>query len=453
MNTTIAAIATGQAPGGIGVVRISGPKALLVADSVFSPVSHKPLEDLSGYTAAYGKVVSSTGEKLDDCVALVFRSPKSYTGEDVVELSCHGGLYITRQVLGRVLEAGARLAGPGEFTRRAFLNGKMDLAQAESVMALIGAKGEQAARMARAGGSGALSQRVREISDKLSGMAAHLAAWADFPEEDVEDVEDSGLVACLQDCSARLERLLMGFRQGRVYREGLRTVIAGRPNVGKSTLMNLLSGQNRSIVTPFPGTTRDVVEEPAVLAGIPLLLADTAGLRETADPAEQIGVAAARERILSGQLVLAVFDWSRELDDQDFQLIESLQGIPAIGIVNKSDLPGKLDIDRIYAAFSHVVVISAGQSQGLEELEKEFSLFMQDFDPEAGELFTQRQQEAAGRSKAALEEGLRALELGLTLDAVTVCVEDALSALFELTGKRVSDEVIDQVFDTFCVGK
>lgn len=453
MNTTIAAIATGQAPGGIGVVRISGPEAVSIAAGIFDSVSHKPLHLLPGYRAAYGQVSAEDGSRLDDCVALVFRAPKSYTGEDVVELSCHGGLYITRQVLGRVLEAGARLAGPGEFTRRAFLNGKMDLAQAESVMALIGAKGEQAARLARAGGSGALSRRIREVCAELEGIGAHLAAWADFPEEDVEAVNNSELAAGLEGCLDHLQRLLSGFRRGRLCREGLRTVIAGRPNVGKSTLMNLLSGHNRSIVTPFPGTTRDVVEEPAVLAGVPLLLADTAGLREAEDPVEQIGIASARERIQSAQLVLAVFDWSQELLQEDFRLIDSLRDLPAIAVINKSDLPGRLDVDQIHASFAHVVAISAGEGLGLEELEKEFSSFLHGFDPDGGELFTDRQQQAVSRAKGALEEGIEALKLGLTLDAVTVCVEDALAALFELTGKRVSEEIIDQVFETFCVGK
>lgn len=453
MNTTIAAIATGQAPGGIGVIRISGPEAIPIASAVFCCASQKDLQSLPGYRAAYGQILSENGEKLDDCVALVFRGPKSYTGEDVVELSCHGGLFITRQVLARVLEAGARLAGPGEFTRRAFLNGKMDLAQAESVMALIGAKGEQAARMARAGGSGALSRRVQEICGELEKIAAHLAAWADFPEEDVEAVESARLAAGLKNCLDQLERLLVGFRRGKLYREGLRTVIAGRPNVGKSTLMNLLSGHNRSIVTPIPGTTRDVVEEPAVLAGVPLLLADTAGLRETADPVEQIGVASARERIQAAQLVLAVFDWSQELEEEDFLLMESLREVPAIGIINKSDLPGRLDMDRIYENFSHVVTVSASEGLGLEELEKEFSAFLQDFDPEEGELFTDRQQEAASRAKGALEEASTALCQGMTLDAVTVCVEDALRALLELTGKQVSEEVVERVFEEFCVGK
>ena len=455
MNRTIAAISTGQAPGGIGVVRISGPEALSVAGGIFRAKSGKRLEELAGYQAALGGVFDRAGEKLDDCVALVFRAPKSYTGENVVELSCHGGLYLTRRVLEEALGAGAAPAGPGELTRQAFLNGKRDLAQAESVMELIGAQGRQAARLALAGTEGLLSKRIGGLVEDLKGTAAHLAAWADFPEEDVEEVTGRELDGSLRRAEEGLANLLAGFEGGRMYREGLRTVIAGRPNVGKSTLMNLLAGRERSIVTPYPGTTRDVVEEPVTLAGVPLLLADTAGLRSTSDPVEEIGVAAARERVRSAQLVLAVFDFSRELGEEDRQLIESLRDVPAVGVVNKTDLPGRLDMDVIRAAFPEHVELSAGQGTGLRELEEAVARLLGagNFDPGDGELFTQRQQAAVNRALDGVRQGREALSMGMTWDAVTVCVEDALSALYELTGQRVSEEVVDQVFEQFCVGK
>lgn len=455
MNRTIAAISTGQAPGGIGVVRISGPEALSVAGRIFRAKSGKRLEELAGYQAALGGVFDLAGEKLDDCVALVFRAPKSYTGENVAELSCHGGLYLTRRVLEAALGAGASPAGPGEFTRQAFLNGKLDLAQAESVMELIGAQGRQAARLALAGTEGLLSKRIEGLVGDLRGTAAHLAAWADFPEEDVEEVTGRELDGSLRRAEEGLANLLAGFERGRMYREGLRTVIAGRPNVGKSTLMNLLAGRARSIVTPYPGTTRDVVEEPVTLAGAPLLLADTAGLRSTSDPVEEIGVAAARERVRSAQLVLAVFDFSQELEEEDRRLIESLREVPAIGVVNKTDLPGKLDMDAIRAGFSNYVELSAGQGTGLKELEGAVARLLgtENFDPGDGELFTLRQRGAADRALEAVRQGREALSMGMTWDAVTVCVEDALSALYELTGRKASEEVVDQVFEQFCVGK
>lgn len=452
-HRTVAAVSTGQAPGGIGVVRISGPQALAVGERVFRARSGKRLGSMAGYTAAMGGVYSPDGEKVDDCIALVFRGPKSYTGEDVVELSCHGGLYLTRRVLGEVLAQGAEPAGPGEFTRQAFLNGKLDLAQAESVMELIGAGGEQAARLARAGSSGALSGRISRIAAGLEELAAHLAAWADFPEEDVEAVSAGEAEAALSLAEQALVKLLAGFDKGRVYREGLCTVIAGRPNAGKSTLMNLLSGRERSIVTPHPGTTRDVVEGLAAVGGVPLRLADTAGLRESTDPVEQIGVAAAWERLRTAQLVLAVFDGSREWEAEDLQLLEELEGLPTVPIVNKADLEQRLDLDVLRSRFGGFVRLSAARGLGLDQLEAAIleKLGAADFDPGDGELFTQRQQAAAQRALDAVRQGKEAL--CLTLDAVTVCVETALEALLELTGQRASEQIVDQVFERFCVGK
>ena len=455
MEKTIAAVSTAPAPGGIGIVRISGEEALAVADQVFRGVSGKKLSQMRGYTAQLGGVFTPDGERLDDVVALVYRSPKSYTGEDVVELSCHGGLYVTKRLLQLVLDAGASPAGPGEFTRRAFLNGKMDLAQAEAVMGLISASGEQARKAALAGSSGVLSQRIAAIKGELMEQAAHLAAWADFPEEDVPEVEESQLLEGIRRGEAALSQLLEGFERGRMYREGLVTVIAGRPNAGKSTLMNLLSGCQRSIVTQYAGTTRDVVEETVMLAGVPLRLADTAGLRDTDDPVESIGVRAARQRLETAQLVLAVFDSSQALEKEDRELMDALEGVPSIAIVNKTDLPSQIAVEEIQARFEKTVFLSAATGEGLEDLEQALSeiLDTKEFHPQEGVLFTQRQRADAQTALDSLREGEQALRGGLTLDAVTVCVEDALTALSALTGEHVSEEIVDRVFEEFCVGK
>ncbi len=455
MDKTIAAISTAPAPGGIGIVRISGPEAFAIGDRVFRGIRKTPLSQMKGYTAQLGGAYTQEGERLDDVVALVFRGPKSYTGEDVVELSCHGGLYLTKRLLQEVLDAGAVPAGPGEFTRRAFLNGKVDLAQAEAVMGLIGASGEQARRAAQAGSSGVLSQRIRRVRENLLTLAAHLAAWADFPEEDVPQVEEGELLSAMEAAQQEISSLLAGFDRGKMYREGLATVIAGRPNAGKSTLMNLLSGCERSIVTQYAGTTRDVVEETVTLAGVSLRLADTAGIRDTSDPVESIGVAAAKKRLETAQLVLAVFDSSQELTKEDRDLMDSLEGVPAVAVINKTDLPTRIDVEEIRSHFEKVAFLSAAQGEGLEELEQALSeiLDTKDFHPEEGVLFTQRQRQDAQRAYDSLEEGRAALELGMTLDAVTVCVEDALNALSALTGEQVSEEIVDQVFEQFCVGK
>lgn len=455
MEKTIAAISTAPAPGGIGMVRISGKDAFAVADRVFRGVSGRAVSQMKGYTAQLGGAFTPAGERLDDVVALVYRSPKSYTGEDVVELSCHGGLYVTKRLLQLVLDAGASPAGPGEFTRRAFLNGKVDLAQAEAVMGVIGASGEQALKAAQAGSSGVLSKKIQAIKAQLLVQASHLAAWADFPEEDVPAVEEQGLLSAIRAGEESLARLLAGFERGRMYREGLSTVIAGRPNAGKSTLMNLLSGCERSIVTQYAGTTRDVVEETVLLAGVPLRLADTAGIRDTDDPVESIGVQAAKRRLESAQLVLAVFDSSQSLEKEDWELMDTLQGVPAVAIVNKTDLPTQMDVGEIQRRFEKTVFLSAATGEGLEELEQALSeiLDTKEFHPEEGVLFTQRQRADAQMALDSLREGEQAMALGMTLDAVTVCVEDALNALSALTGEQVSEEIVDRVFEEFCVGK
>lgn len=451
---TIAAISTPQAPGGIGIVRISGPMARKVAQAVFTSRSGKKLEELRGYQALYGRVHDGD-ETIDEAIALNFIAPASFTGEDVVELSCHGGLYLMRRVLKAVFAAGAVPAGPGEFTRRAFLNGKIGLTEAESVMQLIGAQGEQAARAALAGHDGALERKIVKIRETLICTAAHLSAWADYPEEDIPEVGGDALAQTLVRADGELDDLLRTFDAGRALREGVNTVIAGRPNVGKSTLMNLLAGCERSIVTQYAGTTRDVVEDTVLLGGIPLRLADTAGIHLTEDPVERLGVQRAREKLEQAQLVLAVFDSSQELNGEDIELTEAVSSIPAVAVVNKSDLPPKIDMEYLQSRYRSVVTVSALSGTGLKELESAVSSLLQtaNLDPSEGILFTERQRDAARKARDCVKESLRAVEQGMTLDAVTVSMEGAVSALLELTGERATEAVVDSVFSHFCVGK
>lgn len=454
MPDTIAAIATAQGMGGIGVIRISGPQARNIVGKIFCSPSGKRVEELGGYRALYGHI-SENGETIDEVVVLVFRAPHSYTGEDVVEISCHGGMYLTKRVLRAVLSAGASPAGPGEFTRRAFLNGKLGLTEAEAVMDLIGAHGRQAARAALAGHDGALHRRIEAVKQSLVASAAHLDAWADYPEEDIPAVETSALFQNLQLALHELSALLKGYDAGKVLREGLDTVIAGRPNVGKSTLMNLLAGCERSIVTDVPGTTRDVIEETVWVGEIALRLADTAGIHSTSDLVEQIGVNRAKDRLKMASLVLAVFDASQPLSEDDRNLIASLEGIPAIAIVNKTDLASKIDMEYIGRYMKHVVMISARTGSGLRNLQEELAALAgtQELDPSAGMLANERQYASASRALACVQEALDALESGMTLDAVTVSIESAVQELLELTGERASETVVEHVFHRFCVGK
>ena len=319
-NSTIAAVATPNAPGGIGIVRISGSRAIETAAAVFTPIGGSPLTECKGYHARFGTVHDGE-ERLDEAVCLVFRAPRSYTGEDVVEISCHGGIYITKRVLRAVLNAGAVPAEAGEFTKRAFLNGKIDLAGSESVMALISASGKQAASAALNTLEGRLSGEIRSCADKLTAVCASLAAWVDYPDDDIEEIGGGEMLPAFKDVKAALEAIVRRYDCGRAVTDGVDAVIVGKPNVGKSTLMNMLSGFERSIVTDVAGTTRDVVEERIVLGDILLRVADTAGIHDTENKIENIGVDLAKRRLERAELVLAVFDGSSPLTEEDAEII------------------------------------------------------------------------------------------------------------------------------------
>ena len=451
---TISAIATPQGEGGIGVIRISGSNAAAIADRVFQNINHRKLSDMKGYTAAFGKIIAG-GEELDEAVALVFRAPHSYTGEDVVELSCHGGVFITQQVLRAVLAAGASPAEAGEFTKRAFLNGKMDLTEAEAVIDIISAKSRSAARTALFVKDGALSRRITKVKDALLSLAAHLSAWADYPEEDIAEVTDDMILNTCAAAISDLEGLLSTYDSGQAVKQGIDTVIAGRPNVGKSTLMNLLSGCEKSIVTEIPGTTRDVVEDTVVAGDVILRLSDTAGLRDTDDKVEQIGVDRAKKRLEQCGLLLAVFDNSRPLEAFDYHLLEAAQSVPSIAIINKTDLQSQLDVNKISDKITKIVYISAVTGDGRDELIQAISDLAgtSELNPSEGILSNERQRANVAAALTSVKEAKAAIEMGLTYDAITVTLEDAISELLEMTGERTSDEVIDRVFHNFCVGK
>ncbi|MBR2279550.1 MAG: tRNA uridine-5-carboxymethylaminomethyl(34) synthesis GTPase MnmE [Ruminococcus sp.] len=453
-NKTIAAISTAQGEGGIGVIRVSGENSIEICNVIFKSISGKKLTEMKGYRAALGYVYKK-GEKLDEVIATVFRAPNSYTGENIVELSCHGGIFITREILRTVIEAGAVPAEAGEFTKRAFLNGKLDLTEAEAVIDIISAKSKNAARAAVLAKDGALWRRIESIKNKLVSTAAHFSAWADYPEEDIEQVSEESLNNIFNECLFNIKKLLDTYDLGQTVKEGLDTVIAGKPNTGKSTLMNLIAGKNKSIVTDIPGTTRDIIEETVNIGNVTLRLSDTAGMRDTEDKVEKIGVDIAKSRVQNCGLVLAVFDAGRELDDDDRKLIADVQEAPVIAIINKTDLDKKLDEKYIENRIDKVVKISAKNGDGFELLCEmiENIAGTNNFDPSEGILANERQRTAVINAQKALTEAKEALNIGMTFDAVTVNIEEAIEYILELTGERVSEVVVDNVFHNFCVGK
>jgi tRNA modification GTPase len=452
--STIAAIATPNAAGGIGIVRLSGEDAVEIAAKCFYPFSGRDVGAMKGYTAAYGAVRDGETE-LDDGVLLVYRAPRSYTGENVAEICCHGGLYVLQQTLRLVLKLGAVPAGPGEFTQRAFLNGKMDLSQAEGVMNVISAQGDSALRAARSALRGDVSKKVEAIASTLVAAAAALAAWTDYPDDDVPAVENAALGDAIKGAADRLRGLIRDYDNGKAVTRGVKTAICGKPNVGKSTLMNLLSGCKRSIVTPISGTTRDVVEETVRLGDLTLRLMDTAGIRDTDDPVERLGVALAREKLEEAELVLCVFDGSCPFDEADEAMLEAVKSRRCLAVVNKADLPLVFDLEKIRAAVPDAVVLSANDPDALAVLqaaaEKLLGVGGLDFNQEL--LATERQRACCETALEALEDALSALDTGLTVDAVSVDIDCAVDALLTLTGKKASDEIVSEVFRSFCVGK
>lgn len=453
-TNTIAAISTANGPGGIGVIRISGENAFDIGDKVFKNINGKKISEMNGYTAVYGNVYDND-EKIDEAVATVFRAPHSYTGENVLELSCHGGMYVTKQVLRAVINAGAMPAQAGEFTQRAFLNGKMDLSEAEAVMDIISAKGKTEARAALACREGKISKEIFKINDILVNSAGHLSAWADYPEEDIPQVDNENLKNNLTTAKELVENLLKNYDAGMVLKKGVDTIIVGKPNVGKSTLMNQLTGYEKSIVTNIPGTTRDIIEETVVLGDVTLNLSDTAGLRDTDNIVEQIGVEKARQRMETSGLILAVFDATQELNDEDVNLLKTISDLPSVAIINKTDKEAVLDVELIKSQVKNLVFISAKNGDGINELVKAVEKITgtADFDPSVATLATERQRDCAVRALEAINEAIYSLEIGLTLDATTVSLEDAIQSILEITGERASEVIVHNVFSKFCVGK
>ena len=454
--STICAISTPVAEGGISVIRISGENALNVAEKIFAPHTCPSVAGMAGYTCAYGQI-NDNGRAVDDGVLTVFRAPHSYTGEDVCEISCHGGIYVTKRVLRLCLENGAEPAQAGEFTKRAMLNGKLSLTQAEAVMDTIAAQGEYALASANLTRKGSLFGRIDKVTKELVKLLGELAAWVDYPEEDLPAVEENALRESLKNAVSVTSRLLADSDNGMLIKNGIDTVIAGRPNVGKSTLMNLLLGYDRSIVTEVAGTTRDVIEESARLGELIFRLSDTAGIRDTEDKVEKIGVEMAHKRLEECMLVIEVFDTSVKPDDDDTALLEKVRslGKRALIVLNKSDLESAVGEDFFREYCENIVCISAKDPNDREKiqhaLEKIFT--PENYDADSTIFANERQRGCLVKANKNLTAALEALEMGETLDAVTVMIDYAADSLLELTGEKATEAVVSEVFSKFCVGK
>ena len=456
-ETTIAAIATAPGEGGIGIIRLSGVSALEIADKIFHTGKIKTFKEAVPRMMYFGHVTDG-GKRIDEGLAVYMKAPHSYTGEDVVEIQIHGSAEALRETLSLALRSGAVPAMRGEFTKRAFLNGRLDLAQAEAVMDIISAKGEAALTQAESHLSGALSGFVHGVMEELKDLITKLEVTIDYPEEDLEDLTMEETGDALEKIDKSLSALLKRSEEGRVIREGLRTAIIGRPNAGKSSLLNALLQEERAIVTDVPGTTRDTIEEAVRISGVSLLLMDTAGLRETDNKVEQIGIERARASMEKADLILAVIDGSSPLDEEDKTILYSLGGKKAIVILNKYDLTPEVKVEDIWEIAGHVPVVSlsARYGSGMDELREELRKITEKQDADAGRVLFLTNLRHVELVRKALDNVLRArasVREGLQADFIVIDLTEAWKTMGEITGDTMDDELIHSIFSRFCVGK
>lgn len=457
---TIAAISTPMGEGAIAIVRLSGDDAIKIADSLFRGVGGKRLAEVLSHTIHYGHMLDpKTGKVAEEVMVSVMKGPKTFTKEDVVEINCHGGLVSVNRVLQLVLNQGARLAEPGEFTKRAFLNGRIDLSQAEAVMDLIRAKTDRAMNVALGQMDGRLSRLIRKLRQEILETLAHVEVNIDYPEyDDVEEMTHKMLLEKSKLVKDEIEKLLQTSQQGKILREGLSTVIVGRPNVGKSSLLNSLVHENKAIVTDIPGTTRDVIEEYVNVRGVPLRLLDTAGIRETEDIVERIGVERSRQVLKEADLILLVLNYSDILTEEDKNLFKAVEGMDVIVIVNKTDLPQKLDMDELEELTKgyKVVTTSLKEDRGIDELEEAISSLFFSGAIEAGDMtYVSNSRHIALLTQAgtAIEEAIDGVEAGTPIDIVQIDLTRSWELLGEIIGDSVHESLIDQLFSQFCLGK
>ena len=459
---TIAAVSTPKGKGGVALIRISGSDALSVADRVFEPKNNTPLSITEPNRMVYGSIYSMSANgvrtAIDDGMAVYFKAPHSFTGEDTVEITCHGGVLVTRSVLTAVFSVGARPAEAGEFTRRAFLGGKIDLTEAEALGSLLEAKNENQLQLARVGMKGILTDKTKVLYDKLKAMLGSIYAKIDFPDEDLAEMSAEDMISSLSDVLDDTQRLCDTYHTGRAINDGIKTVICGKANVGKSSVYNRLTGDDSAIVTDIEGTTRDILRETVNIGKTTLQIADTAGLRDTKDTVEFIGIERALAEIESAELILAVFDTSKPLSQEDNDLIEKISSLsaPAIAVLNKSDADVKADTEYLKSRFERNVSVSAKDGVGFDSLASMIdSIFIDDsIDLSSDAVVADaRQYSSLVRASDSLRTALSAAQSGLSLDLCCIDIESAMQSLGELEGREVGEDIVSEIFSKFCVGK
>ncbi|NLM34714.1 MAG: tRNA uridine-5-carboxymethylaminomethyl(34) synthesis GTPase MnmE [Clostridiales bacterium] len=454
---TIAAVATGIGESGISIIRVSGGKALEIVNSIFRGKNGRSLLDIKTYTMRYGHIISKeNNEPIDEVIVSYMKGPRSYTAEDTVEINCHGGIVATNRVLEEVVRAGARIAEPGEFTKRAFLNGRIDLSQAEGVMDIIRAKTELSMKSALAQSEGRISREISAMRERLLNIIAHIEATVDFPEEDLEEVTSQKVKEDLRDLIKDIDKLASSANEGKILRDGIDVVIVGKPNVGKSSLLNALLMENRAIVTDIPGTTRDVIEEYLNIDGIPLKVVDTAGIRETEDVVERIGVEKSKKKINEADLIILMLDVSRELDNEDKEIIQYMKDKRYLLLLNKTDLEKKLSIDEIDELNKDFILeVSALKGKGIDKLKDAIKSMFFKGEISANDIMITnlRHKEALIRAKEKCEEALKTLEAGFAIDLASIDAREAWSSLGEITGDTIEEDLLNKIFSEFCIGK
>lgn len=457
IDDTIAAIATAPGEGGIGIIRISGPKSLEVAEEIFFSMSGKKISEYPARTLIFGNIKDGD-KKIDEVLVAYMKGPNSYTAEDVIEINCHGGFISVKRILELVLSKDVRLAEAGEFTKRAFLNGRIDLSQAEAVIDVINAKTDKAHEVAENQLDGSLSNRIREFREKVTELLAQVEVAIDYPEEDIEFIAYTTLEEKTRELNKDIKKLYETSESGKIFREGLKTVIVGKPNVGKSSLLNSILGENRAIVTDIPGTTRDVIEEFVNIKGIPLKIVDTAGIRETDDVVEKIGVEKSMASFDTADLIIMVVDSSSELSEEDREILEKVQGKETILLLNKTDLPQVIDEEEVkkYVNEENIIKISALHNEGIENVHDriEAMVYKGDIKSYSNVIITNsRHKDALYRAMKSAEDAMRAIEDRMPLDFVEVDLKNIWDYLGYINGDTVSEDLLDNIFHNFCIGK